>query len=316
MKISYNWISEYLTGQTEPEKLSRILTSVGLEVESLEKFEEIKGGLKGLVVGEVMECVKHPEADKLKLTKINIGNGEPLQIVCGAPNVAVGQKVVVATVGSTIFPLTGEPMQINKAKIRGVESFGMICAEDEIGVGNSHEGILILPETSEVGSELSNLIKPYKDWIFEIGLTPNRMDAMSHLGVAKDVSAYLSYHNKKDSPVKYPYKNNFKVDNNNLSISVKVENAQACPRYAGVSISNVKVSESPKWLQQKLKSIGLKTINNIVDITNFILHETGQPLHAFDAAAINGNTIIVKNLFEGTPFISLDEKERKLQGRA
>lgn len=313
MKISYNWLSEYLTGQTEPEKLSRILTSVGLEVESLEKFEEIKGGLKGLIIGEVTECIKHPEADKLKLTKVDIGNGEPLQIVCGASNVAEGQKVVVAPIGSTIYPISGEPMQMKKAKIRGIESFGMICAEDEIGMGTSHEGILILPETAEIGSEVSNLFQPYNDWIFEIGLTPNRMDAMSHLGVAKDVSAFLSYHNKKDSPVKYPYKNNFKVDNNQLPIAVKVENTAACPRYAGVSISNVKVAASPQWLQQKLKIIGLKPINNIVDITNFILHETGQPLHAFDATAIKGNTIIVKNLPAGTPFISLDEKEKKLQ---
>ncbi|MDB5199588.1 MAG: phenylalanine--tRNA ligase subunit beta [Chitinophagaceae bacterium] len=312
MKISYNWLSEYLTEIPEPEKLSSILTSVGLEVESLEKFEEIKGGLEGLIIGEVVECIKHPDADKLKLTKVNTGNGEALQIVCGAPNVAVGQKVIVATVGTTIHPLKGDSLTMKKAKIRGQESQGMICAEDEIGMGESHEGIIVLPDDAIVGSKVSEYFTPYSDWVFELGITPNRMDAMSHLGVAKDVYAYLSHHNKKSAPVKSPFKNNFKADNNKLKIEVVIENTEACQRYSGVSISNIKVAESPKWLQQKLKSIGVRPINNIVDITNYILHETGQPLHAFDADEIAGKKVIVKNLAEGTPFITLDEKERKL----
>ena len=312
MKISYNWLSEYLSEIPDPDKLSSILTSVGLEIESMEKFEDIKGGLEGLVIGEVIECIKHPEADKLKLTKVNTGNGEALQIVCGAPNVAVGQKVVVAVIGTTLYPLKGEPMTIKKAKIRGYESQGMICAEDEIGIGESHEGIIVLPDDVEVGSKASAYFDTYSDWIFELGITPNRMDAMSHLGVAKDVYAYLSHHNKKSVPIKSPFKNNFKVNNHTLPIEVIIENKEACQRYSGVSISNIKVAESPKWLQQKLKSIGIRPINNIVDITNYILHETGQPLHAFDADEIKGNKIIVKNLSEGASFITLDEKERKL----
>ena len=312
MTISYNWLSEYLPEKIEPEKLSKILTSIGLEVESMEPFEEIKGGLKGLVIGEVLECEKHPDADKLSLTKVNIGNGEPLQIVCGAANVAAGQKVVVATIGTTIYPSTGEPMTMKKAKIRGAESHGMICAEDEIGLGQSHDGILVLPATAVVGTSAAEYFDTYNDIIFEIGLTPNRMDAMYHLGVAKDVCAYLSHHNKKDTIVKSPFKNNFKVDHQGLQMEVVIENATACQRYAGVSLQGVTIADSPKWLQQKLKSIGLRPINNIVDITNFILHETGQPLHAFDGDAIKGKKVIVKNLPEGTPFITLDEKERKL----
>ena len=312
MTISYNWLSEYLPEKIEPEKLSKILTSIGLEVESMEPFEAIKGGLKGLIIGEVLECAKHPDADKLSLTKVNIGNGEPLQIVCGAANVAAGQKVVVATIGTTIYPSTGEPMTMKKAKIRGTESHGMICAEDEIGLGQSHDGIMILPSTAAVGTPAAEYFDTYSDIIFEIGLTPNRMDAMCHLGVAKDVCAYLSHHNKKDTNVKSPFKNNFKVDHQGLQMEVVIENATACQRYAGVSLQGVTIADSPKWLQQKLKSIGLRPINNIVDITNFILHETGQPLHAFDADAIKGKKVIVKNLPEGTPFITLDEKERKL----
>ncbi len=312
MTISYNWLSEYLPERIDPEKLSKILTSIGLEVESLEKYEELKGGLEGLVIGEVLECSKHPDADKLSLTKVNIGNGELLQIVCGAPNVAAGQKVVVATVGATIYPTNGEPMTMKKAKIRGVESFGMICAEDEIGLSDNHAGIMILPADTKVGIPAAEYFGTYNDWIYEIGLTPNRMDAMSHLGVAKDVCAYLTHHNNKQASVVSPFKNVLKADNNDLIIDVVIENTEACQRYAGISLQNVTVKESPKWLQQKLKSIGLRPINNIVDITNFILHETGQPLHAFDAAEIKGNKIIVKNIAEGTPFVTLDEKQRKL----
>lgn len=312
MTISYNWLSEYLPEKTEPEKLSKMLTSIGLEVESLEKYEEVKGGLQGLVIGEVLETSKHPDADKLKITTVNIGEGEPLQIVCGAPNVAPGQKVIVATVGTTIYPFSGEPATMKKAKIRGVESFGMICAEDEIGVGEDHAGIMVLPSSAKVGVPAAEHFQPYQDFIFEIGLTPNRMDAMSHMGVAKDVCAYLSHHNKKETAIKSPFKNNFKADDHSLQMEVSIENKEACQRYAGVSIKDVTIAESPKWLQQRLKTIGLRPINNIVDITNFILHESGQPLHAFDADKITGKKVIVKNLPEGTPFVTLDGKQRKL----
>lgn len=311
MTISYNWLSEYLPEVIEPEKLSHILTSIGLEVESLEKYESVKGGLQGLVIGEVLACEQHPNADKLKVTKVNIGAAEPLQIVCGAPNVAAGQKVVVATVGTTIYPTSGEPLTMKVAKIRGTESYGMICAEDEIGIGGSHAGIMILPEDVVVGTPASEYFLPYNDFIYEIGLTPNRMDAMSHLGVAKDVCAYLSHH-RQEARVKSPFNNSFKVDNTNTPIAVTVDNTEACPRYSGVTISGVTVADSPKWLQNKLIAIGQRPINNIVDITNFILHETGQPLHAFDAAAIANNTVIVKNLAEGTAFTTLDEKVRQL----
>ncbi len=333
MKISYNWLNEHIppgqggiraaragstgvvsesTGLLSPEKLSNILTSVGLEVENLEKYEEFKGGLEGLIVGEVIDCIKHPEADKLKLTKVDTGNGELLQIVCGAPNVAVGQKVVVATIGTTIFPLKGDPITMKKAKIRGIESQGMICAEDEIGLGNSHEGIIVLPADKEKGTLLKEVLKANTDWIFEIGLTPNRIDAMSHVGVAKDVCAWLSLHDKKSYAVKYPSLNGFKAASNTLLVNVSIENTTACQRYSGVSISGIEVKESPAWLQQRLKSIGIRPFNNIVDITNFVLHETGQPLHAFDLDHIKDKKIIVKTLPENTPFVTLDGKERKL----
>lgn len=311
MTISYNWLCDYLPEAIEPEKLSKILTSIGLEVESLEKYESIKGGLAGLVIGEVLETSQHPNADKLKLTKVNIGAAEPLQIVCGAANVAAGQKVVVATIGTTIYPVGGDPLTMKLAKIRGVESQGMICAEDEIGVGTSHDGILVMPADARVGSPAADHFKPYSDWIYEIGLTPNRMDAMSHYGVARDVCAYLTHH-IAEARVRTPFTNGFSVDNTSLPIKVTIENTEACPRYAGVSISGVTVGESPKWLKDRLVAIGLRSINNIVDITNFILHETGQPLHAFDADAITGGQVIVKNLPSGTPFVTLDEKERKL----
>ena len=312
MTISYKWLSEYLPVTVDPERLARILTSIGLEVERFEKYEEIKGGLKGLVIGEVLSTEKHPNADKLTLTKVNVGNGEPLQIVCGAPNVAAGQKVVVAKVGTTIYPVNNEPLTMKVAKIRNVESYGMICAEDEIGIGASHAGIMVLKEDAKVGTPAVEYFQPYEDWIYELGITPNRMDAMSHWGVARDVCAYLSHHDKKDIKPKLPTSNGFKVDNKSLPIAVTIENTKACQRYSGVSISGVIIKESPVWLQKKLKSIGLRPINNIVDITNFIQHETGQPLHAFDADELKGKKIVVKNLPEGTRFITLDEKERKL----
>ncbi len=311
MTISYNWLREYLPVSIEPERLSEILTSIGLEVEKMEPFEDAKGGLKGLVIGEVLEVSQHPNADKLKLTKVNIEQNEPLQIVCGAPNVAQRQKVVIAPVGSTIFPMSGEPMTMKIAKIRGVESYGMICAEDEIGLGPSHAGIMVLADDAIVGQSAAAYFQLCNDIIFEIGLTPNRTDAMSHWGVARDVCAYLSHHDGKFIQPKLPNLE-FQSDNSNLKISVQVEDKEACPRYSGVSISNVTVHASPKWLQNRLRAIGLRPINNIVDATNFIMHETGQPLHAFDYDAIKGSKIVVKKMPEGTAFQTLDEKIRKL----
>jgi len=312
MTISYNWLQEYLPEIIEPEKLSKILTSIGLEVESMETFQSVKGGLEGLVIGEVLTCTQHPNADKLKVTTVNIGAAEPLKIVCGAANVAVGQKVVVATVGTTIYPITGEPLTMRIAKIRGEESFGMICAEDEIGLGSSHEGIIVLANDVQAGMLAKEYFKPYVDTIYEIGLTPNRMDAMSHLGVARDVCAYITHHTNKSAVVKTPFNHSFKIDNTSLPFKIVLEDQAACPRYAGVTISGVTVNKSPEWLQNKLKAIGLRSINNIVDVTNFILHETGQPLHAFDADKVTNNTIIIKKAEPEAPFITLDEKERKL----
>jgi phenylalanyl-tRNA synthetase, beta subunit, non-spirochete bacterial len=312
MTISYNWLQEYLPVTIEPERLNIILTSIGLEVESFEQYESIKGGLKGLVIGEVLTVEKHPNADKLSVTTVNIGKDVPLQIVCGAPNVAAGQKVVVATVGSTIYPKNGDPLTMKVARIRGVESHGMICAEDEIGISDNHEGIMVLPADLKPGTLAADYFKPFKDYIYEIGLTPNRMDAMSHLGVARDVCAYLSHHDRKEYSVKSPFTNNFTIDNNSYPIKVTVENTNACKRYSGITISGVTVKESPQWLKDKLLSIGQRPINNIVDITNFILHETGQPLHAFDADAIKGKHVIVKNLPEGSKFVTLDGRERTL----
>jgi phenylalanyl-tRNA synthetase beta chain len=312
MILSYNWLMDYLPVPVEPEKLSRILNSIGLEVESFEDYEEVKGGLEGLVIGKVLEATQHPNADKLSLTRVDIGHGEPLQIVCGAPNVAPGQTVVVAPVGATIYPKTNPPMTMRIAKIRGVESHGMICAEDEIGLGESHAGIMVIKEDVAIGSPAAAFFKPYADKVISIGLTPNRSDAMSHLGVARDICAWLNHHEQLNVAVKSPLQVTLPASNNSLSVSVSIENPDACPRYSGVGISGVKTGPSPLWMQQRLKAIGLRPINNIVDITNYILHETGQPLHAFDASQITGQKIIVKNLPAGTAFISLDEKERKL----
>jgi len=310
MTISYNWLSEYLPVKLDPERLSHILTSVGLEVEKMESFEEVKGGLKGLVLGEVLDVQQHPNADKLRLTKVNIGS-DVLNIVCGAPNVATGQKVVVATVGTTIYPTSGDSLTMKVAKIRGEESHGMICAEDEIGLGTSHAGIMVLPEDVTPGTPATDYFKPYSDTIYEIGLTPNRMDAMSHWGVARDVCAYLTHHDGIAAKPVLP-QTDFKVDQSLLDITVIVEAEEACKRYSGVCISGVTVGESPKWLQERLKAVGVRPINNIVDITNYIQHETGQPLHAFDYDAIKNKTVVVKTMAEGTPFVTLDEKERKL----
>ncbi|MEJ7911866.1 MAG: phenylalanine--tRNA ligase subunit beta, partial [Chitinophagaceae bacterium] len=313
MTISYNWLSSYLPVTVAPERLSHILTSIGLEVESMEPYEAIKGGLKGLVIGQVLETAPHPNADKLVLTQVTLGGAETLQIVCGAPNVAAGQKVIVAPEGSTIFPKVGEPMTMKNARIRGMESHGMICAEDEIGFGDSHAGILVLPDEAPLGASAADYFQPYEDIIYEIGLTPNRSDAMSHWGVARDVCAYLSHHD--GSPV-HPArpKVTLPVPGAALPIQIIVENSDTCPRYSGICIAGVRVAPSPRWLQDRLQSIGVRPINNIVDITNFILHETGQPLHAFDYDAIEGRQVIVKNAASDTPFKSLDSKVRTLSG--
>ncbi|MEP6683787.1 MAG: phenylalanine--tRNA ligase subunit beta [Parafilimonas sp.] len=312
MKISYNWLNKYLPEKIDPAKLSEVLTSIGLEVESLEEFENFKGSLKGLIVGEVLSSEQHPNADKLKLTKVDIGGNEPLQIVCGAPNVAAGQKVIIAPVGTTIHPLNGDAVTMKIARIRGVESFGMICAEDEIGLSDNHAGILILPSNTKTGIEVAGLFDAYFDWIYEIGLTPNRMDAMSHIGVAKDVCAWLSYHQNELVKAKLPFENTITLNNEKNEFEVVVENNQDCKRYSALVIKNVKVEASPSWLQNFLKAIGQRPINNIVDITNFVLHEIGQPLHAFDADALTSKKVVIKNLDEGTIFKTLDEVERKL----
>ncbi len=283
-----------------------ILTNIGLEVESVDKVQPVAGGLEGLVIGHALTCVQHPNADRLRITTVNVGKAENLQIVCGAPNVAAGQKVVVATVGTTVYPLEGEPFKIKESKIRGELSQGMICAEDEIGLGKSHDGILILAEETPVGILAKDHFKLEDDFVFEIGLTPNRADAASHLGVARDVAAYLR------SSYQLPDLSAFKVDDESLVIPVTVEDLQACPRYSSVTISGVTVTDSPDWLKDKLKVIGLRPINNVVDITNYILHGLGQPLHAFDADKISGGKVIVKKAPEGTPFVTLDEVERTL----
>ncbi|RYZ00193.1 MAG: phenylalanine--tRNA ligase subunit beta, partial [Chitinophagaceae bacterium] len=314
MTISYNWLSDYIPVKLDPERLSRILTAIGLEVESMERYEEVKGGLEGLVLGEVLHTEQHPNADKLKLTKVSTGGAEPLQIVCGAPNVAPGQRVVVAPVGATIYPTSGEPLTMKVAKIRGIESYGMICAEDEIGLGDSHAGILVLPADAPIGQPAAEYFSPYTDIIYEIGLTPNRADAMSHWGVARDVCAYLTHHDRKEVKAQIPYANG-KPESNSLPIAVTIGNTTACARYSGVSIAGITVKPSPKWLQDRLKAIGVRPISNIVDITNYIQHETGQPLHAFDWDAITGAKVIVKNEAEGTAFVTLDDKERTLSAQ-
>jgi phenylalanyl-tRNA synthetase beta chain len=312
MTISYNWLSEYLPKTISPEQLSSILTSIGLEVESLEKIENFKGGLAGLVVGEVVELSQHPNADKLKLTKVNTGGERPLNIVCGASNVALGQKVVVAVVGTTIYPKSAEAgITMKLAKIRGEESEGMICAEDEIGVSDDHGGIIVLDTNIKVGTPVADLYEYYQDWVYEIGLTPNRMDAMSHYGVAKDVCAYLSFHEAPTSAVS-PFKTTLVKDAGVKPFKVQIEDAKACARYSGLVIEGVEVKASPSWLKNRLQAIGVRSINNIVDITNYILHETGQPLHAFDAHQIKDATVVVKKYPAGSLFVTLDGNERKL----
>ncbi len=310
MKLSYNWLKQYIDMDVDPHELSPILTDIGLEVEGMEKFQSVKGGLKGIVIGEVLTCERHQNADKLSVTTVDVG-GTVLPIVCGAPNVAKGQKVLVATVGTTLYDGDNE-FKIKKSKIRGEVSQGMICAEDELGLGSSHDGIMVLGDDAPVGKPAKEYISIEEDWIYEIGLTPNRADAASHIGSARDLVAGLNRLKAGNYKLNLPKVDDFKVDNHDLDIDVIVEDTTACPRYTGVTVSGIKVEESPEWLKNRLNAIGVRPINNIVDITNFVLHETGHPLHAFDAAKITGNKVIVKKLPSQTPFVTLDDAERRL----
>jgi len=310
MHISHRWLHDYLDFDLSPSKTSELLTDLGLEVEGLTSYQSIKGGLEGIIVGEVISCKQHPNADRLKVTEVNLGD-QVVQIVCGAPNVAEGQKVPVATVGTLLYPTEGEPFKIKKSKIRGEESFGMICAEDEMGIGTLHDGILILPEDSEIGTPLSNLFETYEDHIYEIGLTPNRSDAMSHYGVARDLRAGLALE-KTQSPLNTIPVSSFHVENTTSPIEIEVEEYELVPRYLGVIISGIEVKESPTWLKDRLQSIGLNPINNIVDVTNFILHGLGQPLHAFDYEKIKGSKVVVRKAKQGEKLLCLDEVDREL----
>lgn len=311
MKISYNWLKQFINTKLSAEKVGELLTDLGLEVEGIADFESVKGGLEGIVVGEVVSCKPHPNADRLKLTEVNIGEDKNLQIVCGAPNVAAGQKVPVAVIGTTLYDEKGEAWKIKKGKIRGEASHGMICAEDEIGLGKSHEGIMVLDESLTPGTPLQRIFEVEKDKVFEIGLTPNRADAMSHWGVARDLRAAL-IQIEKNAPINTAAVSSFHVEDRSKRINIKVEKSKLAPRYCGLTISDIQVKESPLWLQNRLKAIGVKPINNVVDVTNFVLHDLGQPLHAFDADKIKGNKIIVKTLPSGTKFTTLDEVEREL----
>lgn len=315
MKISLNWLKSYIETSLSAEEIAKILTDIGLEVEGLEQIETVRGGLSGLVVGEVLTCEKHPDADKLHVTTVDLGDGASTQIVCGAPNVAAGQKVVVATINTMLYP-TGEAegFKIKKSKIRGVESLGMLCAEDEIGIGTSHDGIIVLPNDVPAGTPARDYYQIEDDYLLEIGLTPNRADAMSHYGVARDLAVYLQANGIPHRLV-LPDVSAFREGISDKEVAVEVLNTEAAPRYMGITVTGVKVAESPEWLQNRLRSIGLNPHNNIVDITNFILHEVGQPLHAFDAGKIKGGKVIVRTCPEGTPFVTLDGVERKLSDK-
>ena len=313
MNISYNWLKDYLDFDLSPQETADALTSLGLETGGVEEVETVKGGLEGLVIGEVLTCVDHPDSDHLHITTVNVGQSEPLQIVCGAANVAAGQKVVVALVGTKLYS-GDESFTIKRSKIRGVESLGMICAEDEIGIGTSHAGIIVLPADAKVGTPAKEYYNIQSEYILEVDITPNRIDGASHFGVARDLAAYLKQ-NKLKGSLKSPSVESFQLDEPNGGVPVKVENTEACPRYAGVTIKDVKVSESPEWLKNRLTSVGLRPINNVVDVTNYVLQELGHPLHAFDVAHISGGTVIVKTLPEGTKFVTLDEVERTLSER-
>lgn len=313
MNISYNWLKDYLAFDLTPEQLSDALTSIGLETGGIEEVEAIRGGLKGLVTGQVLTCELHPNSDHLHVTTVNVGTGDPLQIVCGAPNVAAGQKVIVATTGTVLYS-GDESFTIKKSKIRGIESNGMICAEDEIGIGTSHEGIIVLPDDTAVGLPAKEYYGMDSDFILEVDITPNRVDAASHYGVARDLAARLQAQGK-EIQLKKPSVDAFRIEDTTPAVTVEVENTTACPRYSGVTIKNVEVKESPAWLKNRLEAIGIRAINNVVDVTNYVLHETGQPLHAFDLRQIKGNRVIVKTLPEGTSFVTLDGIERKLSDK-
>lgn len=313
MNISYNWLKEYVNFDLTPDEVAAALTSIGLETGDVEEVQSIKGGLEGLVIGEVLTCEPHPNSDHMHITTVNLGQGDPVQIVCGAANVAAGQKVVVATLGTKLYD-GDECFTIKKSKLRGVESNGMICAEDEIGIGTSHEGIIVLPEDVVPGTLAKDYYNIKSDYVLEVDITPNRSDACSHYGVARDLYAWL-IQNGRQATLKRPSADAFKVDNHDMNIDIVVENTEACLRYAGVAIKNVTVKESPEWLQNKLRLIGVRPINNIVDITNYILHAYGQPMHCFDADKIKGGKIVVKTCPEGTKFVTLDEVERKLSDR-
>lgn len=311
MQISYNWLKQFIKLDWDSKKTSELLTDLGLEVEGIDRYESVKGGLKGIVVGHVLTCEQHPNADKLKLTTVDIGLEHPVQIVCGAPNVAKGQKVPVATIGSTLYTFEGEAWKIKKGKIRGEESHGMICAEDELGLGTGHEGILVLDDTLQPGIPCSEVFMVEEDEVFEIGLTPNRADAMSHFGVARDLKAGLKQMEINKELIT-PSVSKFGIDNRSLKLKVTVEDSKLAPRYCGVTLSNLVVQDSPNWLKTRLKAIGLSPINNVVDVTNYVLHELGQPLHAFDANRIYDHSVIVKTLPRGTKFMTLDGEEREL----
>ncbi|MEO0724855.1 MAG: phenylalanine--tRNA ligase subunit beta [Bacteroidota bacterium] len=313
MQVSLSWLRQYIdTKDLSPDAVGDILTSTGLEVEGMEEIETIPGGLRGLVIGEVKECGKHPNADRLSVTKVDVGGEELLSIVCGAPNVAAGQKVVVATVGTELHPTEGDPFKIKKGKIRGEVSEGMICAEDEIGLGHDHDGIIVLPADAQVGQAARDFYGVETDYVYEIGLTPNRSDATNHLGVAYDLAAVLRINHGYTDDVTPPSVDGFKVDRTDLAVPVEVRNTEACPRYSGVTITDLQIKESPDWLKARLNAVGVRPINNVVDITNFVLHELGQPLHAFDLNEISGGKIIVETLPAKTKFLSLDEIEREL----
>ena len=287
MKISYNWIKDYLKIDLEPAKVAEILTGIGLEIEGTGEWVSVKGGMDGVVIGEVLTCKKHPDADKLSVTTVDIGASQPLQIVCGAPNVAAGQKVPVATIGTVVFK-GDESLEIKKSKIRGELSEGMICSEDELGIGNSHEGIMVLDKNAKPGTAASSYFKVTRDFVFEIGLTPNRIDSGSHFGVARDLAAYLNLNADMNGIAIMPAVTGFKPDNHDNPFDVIIENTVDCPRYSGITISGVTIEESPEWLKNRLRAVGLNPINNVVDITNFVQLEIGQPLHAFDADKIEG----------------------------
>jgi phenylalanyl-tRNA synthetase beta chain len=312
MKISYNWLKNYIRTDKSPTELAEILTGIGLEVEAINEWESVRGSLEGVVTGKVVECKPHPNADTLFVTKVDTGSGDLLSIVCGAHNVAAGQVVPVALSGTTLYPGDSE-ITLKRTKIRGEVSEGMICAEDELGIGDDHSGIVVLPPETPVGIAVSEVFSIEKDVVFEIGLTPNRIDSGSHFGVARDLAAWMSQTKKVSATL--PVRGEFRIDNNNLNIPVIIENRHDCPRYSALTISNVKVGESPQWLRNRMKAIGLNPVNNIVDATNFILHETGQPLHAFDAEKISGGRVIIKNVDEGTSFTTLDGIERKLSSK-